>query len=145
MRQIITAFVVAVMVACASVPKANDDLVASARTFAPSTGRARIYVMRTKSLVLASIAQSVVVDGLIIGTTGPGTFLMTEVAAGPHTVSVASQGNAKAQQIQAEEGKCYFVKIWMRTGLVASVGLEVVSDSEGRDLVQRYRMAARTQ
>jgi uncharacterized protein DUF2846 len=145
MRRIVATFWLIGVAACASVPKADPVLVASARSFAPTGGHARIYVMRTKSLVLAAITQPVVVDGLMIGATGPGTFLMTEVEPGPHTVSVTGQGNAKAQQIQAEDGHCYFVKIWMRTGLVGTVGLELVNEDEGRDLVQRYRMAAPTQ
>lgn len=132
--------------ACASVPKADSGLVASAKSFTPSPGRARIYVIRTKSMIGSALTQTVIVDGRIIGTTGPGTFLMTEVDPGPHVVSAAAQGNAQAQQIEAEPGQSYFVKMWMRTiSLTVGVIMEQITETEGRDLVQRYRMAAPAQ
>src|SRR6266699_2227505 len=115
MRYLLSAFAVIWIGACASVPKAGSDLVASAKSFTPTPGRARIYVMRTKSMIGAALAQTVIVDGRIIGTTGPGTFLMTEVDPGPHVVSAAAQGNAQAQQVDAEAGQCYFVKMWLHT------------------------------
>lgn len=127
-------------------PKADSALVASARSFTPGPGRARIYVIRTKSMVGAAIAQSVVVDGRIIGATGSGTFLVTEVEPGLHIVSAVAQGNAQAQQIDAEAGHCYFIKLWMRVPpLGVTVKLEAVTETEGRDLVKRYRMAAPAQ
>lgn len=142
-----TALAVTCITACASVPKADGVLVASARSFTPTPGRARIYVVRIKSMFGASLAQPVIVDGRIIGTTGPGTFLMTEVEPGPHVVSAAAQGNAQAQQIEAEAGQCYFVKMWLRTmnPLAVTVGMELAPDTLGRRLVARYRMAAPTQ
>jgi len=146
MRYLLSAFAVVCIAACASVPKADSGLVASAKSFTPSPGRARIYVIRTKSMIGAALVQSVIVDGRIIGTTGPGTFLMTEVDAGPHVVSAAAQGNAQAQQIEAEAGHCYFIKMWLHTiSLTVSVKMQRVTETEGRDLVQRYRMAAPTQ
>ena len=139
-------FALICITACASVPKADNNLVASARSFTPSPGRARIYVARVKSLIGAALTQTVVVDGRIIGATGPGTFLMTEVDPGPHVVSAAAQGNAQAQQIDAEAGQCYFIKMSLNTiALTVSVKIERVTETEGRDLVRRYRMAAPTQ
>lgn len=71
---------------------------------------------------------------------------MIEVDPGPHVVSAAAQGNAQAQQIEAVSGQCYFVKMWLNTiSLTVSVKMEQVTQVEGRDLVQRYRMAAPTQ
>lgn len=77
----------------------------------------------------------------------PARFLMIEVDPGPHVVSaVAAMGSSQAQQIDAAAGQCYFVKMWMHSlphGL--AVEMQQITNVEGRDLVQRYRMAAPAQ
>jgi hypothetical protein len=127
---------------CASVPKAPPALDVEAKSFSPSEGKARLYVVRPDAMMGAAVVLHVIVDGRELGSTARGTYLMTEVEPGAHTVGSRTAENADQERVTAEAGRCYFFVIRPRMGfLAARVGLEAVSEGEGRKEVTRAKRA----
>jgi hypothetical protein len=130
---------------CASVPKAAPELDVAAKSFTPSEGKARIYVVRPKTTVGAAVTLQVSVDGRELGSTSRGTYLMTEVDPGEHIVSSKTLENSDEEKVTTEAGRSYFFVIKPRMGLlVARVRLEPVSEAEGRAEVGKAQRAAGT-
>src|SRR5947208_11453220 len=86
---------------CASVPTAAPELQAVALTFKPSPGMARIYVYRAGGAFGGASKLSVAIDSQIVGRTAAGTYLMVEVAPGPHRVSAPTGENETPEPFEA--------------------------------------------
>lgn len=127
---------------CASVPKAAPALDVQAKSFTPSSGKARLYVVRPSSLLGSAVALHVVLDGREFGSTSRGTYLMTEVDPGEHTIGSKTLENSAHEKVTAEAGRSYFYVIKPAMGLlVARVSLLAVSDAEGRKEVEKATRA----
>ena len=127
---------------CASVPRAAPSLDVEAKSFTPSPGKARLYVVRPSSIMGAAVALHVVVDGRELGSTSRGTYLMTEVAPGEHTVGSKTMENSDQEKLTAEAGRSYFFVIKPKMGFIsARVGMSAVSDEEGRKEVGKATRA----
>ena len=127
---------------CASVPRAAPSLDVEAKSFTPSAGKARLYVVRPSSMVGAAVALHVVVDGRELGSTSRGTYLMTEVEPGEHTIGAKTMENADQEKLAAEAGRSYFFVIRPKMGFFsARVGLTAVSDEDGRKEVEKASRA----
>src|SRR3989441_57952 len=90
-----------VAAACVSVPTAAPELQAVALTFKPSPGMARIYVYRAGGAFGGASKLSVAIDSQIVGRTAAGTYLMVELAPGPHRVSSPTGENESAVSLAA--------------------------------------------
>src|SRR5207253_10492425 len=104
-----------VATACVSVPTAPPELQAVALTFKPSSGMARIYVYRAGGAFGGASKLSVAIDSQIVGRTAAGTYLMVELAPGPHRVSSPTGENESAVSLDALADSIYFVKLWPRS------------------------------
>jgi hypothetical protein len=134
---------VAVIAGCASVPKTAPELDVAAKSFTPSEGKARIYIVRPNMLKGAAITLHAMLDGKELGSVSRGTYLMTEVDPGPHTIGSKTLENADQDTLTAVAGQSYFFIIKPRMGLlVARVGLDPVSEAEGRAEVNKAKRAA---
>lgn len=124
--------------ACASVPTAAPELVASARSFTPSPGKGRIYVYRHGG---AGLRQTVMIDGRVVGRLAHATFLMTELDPGTHTVRALGL-NEDALQVVVDAGRCTYVELWTNSGMLgkAVVGLDQIGEEAARRFVAAYRM-----
>ena len=71
---------------CASVPMAPPEVDRAAKEFpAPPPGRSQVYVYRNESLGSA-VRFDLTVDGFLVGSTGPKTYLLFPVTPGQHTL-----------------------------------------------------------
>ena len=106
-------FIVTILVAtaCVSVPTAPPELQAVALTFKPSPGMARIYVYRAGGAFGGASKLSVAIDSQIVGRTAAGTYLMVELAPGPHRVSSPTGENESAVSLDALADSIYFVTL----------------------------------
>ena len=104
---------------CASVPKAAPALDVEAKSFTPSPGKARLYVVRPSSMVGSAVALHVVVDGRELGSTSRGTYLMTEVEPGDPTGICKMDGSRKC--IYPE--KCVAGNVASTPGITSPEGL----------------------
>ena len=126
-----------VATACVSVPTAPPELQAVALTFKPSSGMARIYVYRAGGAFGGASKLSVAIDSQIVGRTAAGTYLMVELAPGPHRVSAAS--------LDALADSVYFVKLWPKMGFFsAHSGMERIDPTEARTGIAGARMVPTT-
>jgi hypothetical protein len=81
-----------------------------ALTFAPSSGKARIYVAQ-RAMVYAAYPQlEIAVDGRPVGATSPGAFRMIEVDPGPHEIAVTSHGEKTISLVAAADSN-YFLRV----------------------------------
>ena len=94
-----------VATACVSVPTAPPELQAVALTFKPSPGMARIYVYRAGGAFGGASKFSVAIDSQIVGRTAAGTYLMVELAPGPHRVSSPTGENGERRIARCPGGQ----------------------------------------
>ncbi len=131
--------------ACVSVPTAPPELQAVALTFKPSPGMARIYVYRAGGAFGGASKLSVAIDSQIVGRTAAGTYLMVELAPGPHRVSSPTGENESAVSLDALADSVYFVKLWPKMGFFsAHSGMERMDPAEARTGIAAARMVPST-
>src|SRR3989454_12752057 len=119
-----------VATACVSVPTAPLELQAVALTFKPFGGASKL---------------SVAIDSQIVGHTAAGTYLMVELAPGPHRVSSPTGENESAVSLDALADSIYFVKLWPKMGfLSAQSGMERMDPTEARTGIAGARMVPST-
>lgn len=127
---------------CASVPKAAPEADLAAKSFTPTAGKSRIYVVRPKAMKGAAIKLNAILDGKELGTVSNGTYLMTEIEPGVHTIGSKTLENTLADSVVTEANRSYFFIIKPRWGvLVARVGLEPTTEAEGRAEVMKATRA----
>ena len=81
----------------------------------------------------------------IVVTAALGTYLMVELAPGPHRVSSPTGENESAVSIDAVADSIYFVKLWPKMGFFsAHSGMERMDPAEARNGIATARMVAST-
>lgn len=131
----------ALLAGCASVPMAPESLDAQAKTFTPIPGQANIYVVRGGGIGTA-LAFQVVLDGRIVGSLAPHTFVLVSVPPGEHVVEVTGAENVQQQRLVTEAGRNYFFKMSVHMGWASGrPHLEPMSDADGRSEVSAQKLA----
>lgn len=116
---------------CASVQKASEADSQQAKTFTPMANKAVLYIYRDETFGSA-IKMPVSVDGVIVGETGPKSFLQLAVTPGHHTIMSHTETNPTLD-LDAEAGKAYYVWQEVKMGMWAARSLlHRVSNSEGQ-------------
>lgn len=134
----LTAFIA--LTGCHGVPMASEKQDTASKTFKVNTpNKAGIYIYRPSRWGKPSNDTSpyVELDGVKLGMTRPGTFFHVEVSRGAHTVSTESSLGYNEVKINAEAGKNYYFRQYMKPGPApfAKRGseLESVTESEGKE------------
>lgn len=123
--------VVALASGCASVQMASTEQDSAAKTFAVKSGRANIYIYRNETFG-AAIKMPVALDGKLVGDTASKTYLLLEVAPGPHTV-VSKTENDSSVTLDAVAGHNYFLWQEVKMGLMqARSDLKEVDEATGK-------------
>jgi hypothetical protein len=126
---------------CAHVPVASTDKDFRAKEFQPPEGKANIYVFRLKEFFGDGILFQVAVDGSNASGIAPGTFRLFIADPGKRTVSVNSNENQDAVEIDAQAGRNYFVDISPKMGLItARVSANLDTDEAGRRSVGKCKL-----
>lgn len=116
---------------CASVQMASSDQDAAAKSFAVKPGKANIYVYRNETMG-AAMKMHVMLDGKPVGDTASKTYLVLEVAPGPHTV-VSKTENESTVTVNAAPGRNYFLWQEVKMGLMtARSNLQEVDEATGK-------------
>jgi hypothetical protein len=122
---------ISMLVGCASVPMANLEKDAAAKTFAVQPDKSNIYVYRNENFG-AAIKMPVAIDGRLVGDTAAKTYLKVEVAPGNHTVTSKTENDASVT-LQTAAGKNYFVWQEVKMGMwSARSQLHQVDDATGK-------------
>jgi hypothetical protein len=132
----VAAIVIACLVSgCASVNKAGRDASTQAKTFSPITDKAVVYIYRDEILG-AAIKLPVTVDGVVVGETGPKSFLQLALPPGPHTITSMGEKNSSLS-LDTQPGQTYYVWQEVKVGMWAARSmLHKVDTSKGQDGVR---------
>src|SRR5438067_11255917 len=107
-RRALSFATLAILAACASVPKAAPERDFAAKQFSkPSKGKAALYVFRNESMG-GAVKMSLQLDGEPLGETGPQTFHWVTIKPGKHTL-VGKAENESAVELTAGPGQNLFV------------------------------------
>lgn len=124
---------------CASVNKAGRDASAQAKTFAPITDKAVVYIYRDEILG-AAIKLHVSVDGVVVGDTGPKSFLQLALPPGPHTITSRGEKTASLS-LDTQAGQTYYVWQEVKMGMwSANSMLHKVDTAKGQDGVRECEL-----
>ncbi|HYX66965.1 MAG TPA: DUF2846 domain-containing protein [Burkholderiales bacterium] len=116
---------------CASMQMASPEQDTAAKTFAVKPGMANIYVYRNETLG-AAIKMPVLLDGRAVGDTAAKTFLVLEVAPGPHTL-VSKTENDSSVTVNALAGRNHFLWQEVKMGFMsARSDLREVDEATGK-------------
>ena len=132
----------AYMTGCASVPMASTADDKAKKEFAPpSSGNAGLYIYRNSGFG-AAVTKAVYLDGDLIGQTAPKTYFYKEIKPGAHKVSTQSEFGDNGLEIRAEQGRNYFVRQYIKMGLVvAGSDLVMVTEEVGKQGVLECKLA----
>ena len=144
-RRAVLVATILVAAGCVSVPTAPPELQAVALTFKPAPGMSRIYVYRAGAAFGGASKLSVAIDSQIVGRTAAGTYLMVELAPGPHRASSPTGENESSVSLVALADSNYFVKLWPKMGFFsAHSGMERMDATEARNGIAAARMVPST-
>ncbi len=130
-RVVLSAVAVVLTAGCASVPMAPPAADLAAKKFEPLPGTASLYVYRNESFGSA-IRMNVALNGVLLGDTGPKTYLYTPVAPGRYVVTSKAENDSEAA-IDAKAGANYFLWQEVKMGLwYARSSLQAVDELRGR-------------
>ena len=143
-KQVVAIFFASLFIlgGCASVPMAPESEDMAKKEFnSPASDKSGIYVFRNSNFG-AALKKSLYIDGKMIGETGPMTYFFREVQAGKHQLSTESEFSNNGLEIDTEGGKNYFVRQFIKFGLVVGgANLEQVSEEEGKKGVLECKLA----
>lgn len=128
---------------CATVTMEPKEVSDKAKLFnPPSEGNAGVYIFRD-SIIGTALVKSVWIDDKFIGRTAIKTFFYEEVKGGQeHKISTESEFSPNDLHLTVEEGKHYFVRQYIKPGLViGGADLEIVKEEEGREIISVLEMA----
>lgn len=141
------AAVVLSMAGCASVPMANEQQSAAAKTFpAPDEGNAGLYVYRD-SFAGKALKKDIFVDGKCLGESADKVFFYTQVPGNTkHTISTESEFSPNDLALYMKAGVNYFIRQYIKIGVfVGGANLETVSVDKGKSEVTTLKMASNGQ
>lgn len=140
-RRALAVAALALLAACASVPKAPPDLDLAVKQFAPPPkGKAALYVYRNESMG-GSVKMSLNLDGSFLGDTGPRTFHWMPIKPGKH-ILVGKAENESTLEFTAKPGQSVFVWQEVKMGLLSAGNrLELVDEERGHAGVAECELA----
>ena len=145
MKKVLIGMVIAVSLlsGCATVPMQSKEQTGMAKMFnPPSEGNAGLYVYRSGSFG-AALKKSVWVDGECIGETAPNVFFYKEVTGNQqHKISTESEFSPNDLIVEAEDGKHYFIKQYIKMGVfVGGAGVKLIDEETGMKEILKLKMA----
>jgi hypothetical protein len=139
---LVVAMILMLLGGCAAtVPMMPDSFDLAAKEFLPRTGKANLFITRTSSLGFAVLFK-VHLDGKLVGSIVPSTYLLFEVEPGTHQVAVITEESQDAVEITSEAGRNYFVDVVPKFGWAhARAGLEQLTEEKGKAAVREAKCA----
>jgi hypothetical protein len=133
---------VCLLTGCASVPMAPVEQDNALKVFSPPVAdKAGLYIYRN-SFVGQALKKNVYVDKVLLGETANKTYFYKEITPGEHQISTESEFSDNSITFQAEGGKNYFARQYIKMGVfVGGANLEMVSEQEGMEEVLKCGLA----
>ncbi|NTV71330.1 MAG: DUF2846 domain-containing protein [Azonexaceae bacterium] len=126
----------AILSGCASVPMATKAQDSAAKTFAPPPpDTSGIYIFRN-SFIGQGLVKAISIDGRRIGGSANKVYFYKLISPGSHTLSTESEFSDNSISFEAQAGKNYFARQYIKMGAFAGgANLEMVSEEEGKNEV----------
>jgi hypothetical protein len=132
----------AVLAGCATVPMASVEQDLEAKSFTPSEGKANLYIARSNTYFGYAITFRIMVDGIPIGSIGPGTYHLLSIEPGQHNIIVSSNENSDQIIFEASADRNYYFRVLVLVGLLtARAGLEPLDEVSAQLLVMNGKRA----
>jgi hypothetical protein len=127
---------------CATVPMATAVQDIEAKSFAPTPGKANLYIARRNAYFGSAITFQIMVDGYPIGAIGPGTYHLIAVEPGQHSILVSSNENSDQVVFEASAEESFYFQAVVLMGVVtARAGIAQVDEGSGKKLVMNGKRA----
>ncbi len=141
MKRLTAVLSLALLAACASVPKAPPEADRAAKEFKTTPGKTNLYVFRDESLG-AAVKMSLALDGAPLGETAAKTFLLKTVAPGKHAL-LSKAENEDTLEFVGKPGENVFVWQEVKMGFgSARSKLSVVDATSAQPRVEQCELAA---
>lgn len=131
-----------ILTGCASVPMDSPERDAEMKKFSvPTDDKAGLYIYRN-SFVGKALKKTLSVNGQVIGETANKVYFYKEVVPGEHVISTESEFSDNSVTFQAEGGKNYFARQYIKMGaFVGGAGVEMVDEATGKKEVSQAKLA----
>jgi hypothetical protein len=131
-----------VLVGCATVPMATVEQDIEAKSFTPTSGMANLYIARRNAYFGSAITFRIIVDGIPIGSIGPGTYHLISIEPGQHNILISSNENSDQVMFEAAAEENYYFQVLVLMGLItARTGIEQIDEGSGIQLVLNGKRA----
>jgi len=94
---------------CRTAPLAPIAEDAAGKSFAPPVGNGNLYIVRDETFIGRAYVFEVLVDGRLLGVTGPGTYLLVALSPGTHKVA-STHTRFFSVDVAVEGGKNHFIR-----------------------------------
>ena len=127
---------------CATVPMASNAKDTAKKAFnAPPSNKAGLYVYRNSNFG-GALKKNVYLDGKFIGESAPMTYFYRDILPGMHKVSTESEFSNNDLNLNAQGGKNYFIRQYIKMGLfVGGANLELKTEEQGKKGVLETKLA----
>ncbi len=128
---------------CASVPMAPANLDTKSKQFAPTPGKASLYIYRNENFG-GAIPMAVSLNDKNLGQTAPKTYFQLNLVPGRYKVASIAE-NVSSLNVSLEADKNYFVWQEVKMGMwMPRSALQQVADATGRAGVMESKQIAST-
>jgi len=118
---------------------ASAEADAKAKTFAPTPGKANLYIYRNESMG-GAVKMTVLMDGQLAGDTAAETFILKTVAPGAHTL-ISKTENDASLTVNTVAGKNYFIWQEVKMGVMSARSkLQEVDAATGMAAVKECKL-----
>lgn len=139
----LAAFASSLLVGCASVPMEDKQVSTQAKAFtAPATGNAGLYIYRAGSFG-GALKKDIWLNDKCVGESAPNIFFYQQVQGGvEHKLSTESEFSPNILLVQAEPGKNYYVRQYIKMGaFVGGANLELVDEQKAQKAIADLELA----
>src|SRR5207249_4528232 len=94
---------------CRTAPLANVEEDAVAKVFTPPPDKGNLYIVRDETFIGRAYTFEVLVDGQLLGVTGPATYLLISLSPGTHKVA-STHTRFFSIDVAVESGQNHFIR-----------------------------------
>jgi hypothetical protein len=126
---------------CATIPMADPGVDKAAKAFTAVPGKSKVYVYRNEGFG-GAVTMNVFLDDRNMGQTVAKSYLVAEVAPGPHKLTSTAE-NQDTLEFTTDAGRIYYIWQEVKMGFMyARNKLQLVDEKTGQAGVLESQLAA---
>lgn len=142
----ISLFIPLVLIGCASVPLADENLDREMKSFSAVTGKARVYVVESGGFLTQHRINFQIFSGKeLAGVMSGDTYVVINVSPGKKSLLISSPENQEMLSYVATAGDLIFIGVGSHGGWtqVRVSNLRILDAIEGKEAVNNSKLARR--